>query len=127
MVRASKLLRTLPYMAGVLMTGIFLVGLQISSETAALADAQQAFYQYPIDVQVYWLQGKACVILPPDSYVANCSYVPLIPLMHALTIMLLIVLGVYGLLRKRVNLLPTKRRHLKRSDEEHSKWLSFGS
>jgi len=127
MVRASKLLRTLPYMAGVLMTGIFLVGLQISSETAALADAQQAFYQYPIDVQVFWLQGKACVILPPDSYVASCSYVPLIPLMHALTTMLLIVLGVYGLLRKRVNLLPTKRRHLKRSDEEHSKWLSFGS
>ncbi|HXZ90568.1 MAG TPA: hypothetical protein VEG61_05855 [Candidatus Dormibacteraeota bacterium] len=117
MVRASRLLRTLPYMAGVLMTGVFLVGLQISTQTAAIADAQQAFYQYPIDVQVFWLQGKACVILPPDSYVAKCSYVPFIPLMHALTIMLLIVLGVYGLLRKRVNLLPTERR--KRKDKEH--------
>jgi hypothetical protein len=99
------------------MTGVFLVGLQISSETAAIADAQQAFYQYPIDVQVYWLQGKTCVILPPDSYVANCSYVPLIPLMHALTIMLLVVLGVYGLLRKRVNLLPAERTQPKRNDE----------
>jgi hypothetical protein len=102
------------------MTGVFLVGLQISSETAAIADAQQAFYQYPIDVQVFWLQGKACVILPPDSYVANCSYVTLIPLMHALTIMLLIVLGVYALLRKRVNLLPTARTQPNRNDEEHS-------
>jgi hypothetical protein len=108
MIRASSLLRILPYLAGILMAGLFLVGTEVSSETTAMADAQQAFYQYPIDVQVFWLQGKACVILPPNSYIANCSYVPLIPLMHALTIMLLIVLGVYGLLRKRVNLLPKK-------------------
>jgi len=120
MVRASRLLKVLPYVAGVLMVGVFLVGLEISSETAALADAQQALYLYPIDVQVFWLQGKACVILPPDSYVASCSYVPLIPLMHALTITLLVVLGVYGVLRKRVNLLPPKRRQLRRNDEEDS-------
>jgi len=102
------------------MAGVLLVGNAISSETAALADAQQAFYPYPIDVQVFWLQGKACVVLPPDSFIANCSYVLLIPLMHALTIMLLIVLGVYALLRKRVNLLPAKQRRPKRNAEERS-------
>ena len=117
MVRASRLLKILPYVAGILMVSVFLVGTEISSETAALADAQQAFYLYPIDVQVFWLQGKACVILPPDNYVANCSYILLIPLMHALTIMLLIVLGVYALLRKRINLLPPKPRGRRRNDE----------
>jgi len=118
MVRASRLLKVLPYVAGILMVGVFLVGIEISSETTALADAQQAFYPYPIDVQVFWLQGKACVILPPDNYVANCSYVPLAPLLHVLTIMLLVVLAVYALLRKRVNLLPPKRRQLRRDDKD---------
>ncbi len=117
MVRASRLLKVLPYLAGILMSCIFLIGLEISSETAALADAQQAFYQYPIDVQVFWLQGKACVILPPDNYISSCSNVTLVPLMVALTIMFFVVLGVYGALRKRVNLLP-KRSTAKRTEEE---------
>lgn len=108
MVRASRLLQILPYLVGILISGILLVGLQISSETAALADAQQSFYQDPIDVEVFWLQGKACVILPPDSYIASCSYVSLVPVMLALTVALVVVLVVYGLLRKRVNLLPNK-------------------
>ena len=109
MVRASSLLRILPYVVAILMASILLVGLEISSETASLADTQQALYTYPIDVQVFWLQGKACVILPPDGYVANCTYVELVPLMLTLTIMFVIVIVIYGLLRKRVNLLPTKR------------------
>ena len=120
MIRASRLLKILPYVAGILMASIFLIGLEISSETAALADAQQAFYQYPIDVQVFWLQGKACVIVPPDSYVASCSYVLLVPVMHVLTIMFLVVLCVYGILRKRVNLLPPKRKQSKVHDTEGS-------
>jgi hypothetical protein len=117
MVRARSLLRVLPYLAAILVTSIFLVGTAISSESAALADAQQAFYQYPIDVQVFWLQGKACVILPPDSYIATCSYVPLVPVMIALTLLLVVVLAVYALLRKRVNLLPAKRIHYTRKGE----------
>jgi len=120
MVRASSLLKILPYVAGILLVGIFLVGLEVSSETAALADAQQAFYQYPIDVQVFWLQGKACVILPPDGYVATCSYVALIPLMLGLTIMFVVVLVTLGLLRKRVNLLPSKRSGLRRNPNDYS-------
>jgi len=102
------------------MVGIFLVGLEISSETAALADSQQAFYEYPIDVQVFWLQGKACVILPPDGYISTCSFVPLIPVMVALTLMFVAVLVVLGLLRKRVNLLPTKRTYPNGNDEHRS-------
>lgn len=110
MVQASRLLRVLPYVVGILISGILLVGLQISSETAALFDSQQAVYQDPIDVQVFWFQGKACVLLPPDSYVASCMYVSLIPVMLVLTVLLVVVLAVYALLRKRVNLLPRNAR-----------------
>ena len=120
MVRASRLLRVLPYFIGILLVCIFLIGTEISSQTAALADMQQAFYAYPIDVQVFWLQGKACVILPPDGYVAQCSYVPLIPVMLGLTFMMVIVLVIYGLLRRRVNLLPVKRANHARNDEAYS-------
>jgi len=120
MIRASRLLKVLPYVAGVLMACIFLVGLEISSETEALFDVQQASYQDPIDVQVFWLQGKACVILPPDNYITKCSYVALIPVMVGLTIMFFAVLGAYALLRKRVNLLPPKPRISKRLEEEES-------
>ena len=120
MIRASRLLKILPYVAGVLMACVFLIGLEISSETAALFDTQQAFYQDPIDVQVFWLQGRACVILPPDNYLAKCSYVALIPVMVGLTIMFFAVLGAYALLRKRVNLPAPKRRISKRMDDEES-------
>jgi hypothetical protein len=120
MVRASRLLKILPYVAGILMAAVFFVGMEISSETAAIADAQQTLYQDPADVQVFWLQGKACTILPPDSYIANCSYVPLIPVMLGLTIALLAILCVYGLLRKRVNVLPTKRKQPTRNGLDHS-------
>jgi hypothetical protein len=121
MVRASSLLRVLPYLVGGLLAGILLVGLEISSETASLADTQQAMYTYPIDVQVFWLQGKACVILPPDGYVANCTYVELVPLMLALTVLFVIVIVIYGLLRKRVNLLPHKRAQPLRNRETYSR------
>lgn len=110
MVRASKLLRVIPYVVGIIISAILLVGLQISSETEALFDSQQAIYQDPIDVQVFWFQGKACVLLPPDNYIASCAYVPLVPVMFALTVTLVGVLVVYAVLRKRVNLLPTNTR-----------------
>jgi hypothetical protein len=110
MVRASRLLKVMPYIVSILIVSIFLIGLEISSETASLADYQQQYYTYPIDVQVFWLQGRACVLLPPDNYIANCSYVTLIPLMLALTALMVIVLVVYALLRKRVKPLPVTRK-----------------
>ncbi len=109
MVRAKTLLRVLPYVAGILFVGIFLIGIEISSETAALADAQQAFYVDTVDVQVFWFQGKACVILPPDGAIGNCINVPLVSVMVALTVLMAAVIVVYGLIRKRVNLLQKKR------------------
>jgi len=109
MVRAKTLLRVLPYIVGVLFVSVFLIGVEISFETAALADAQQAFYVDTVDVQVFWFQGKACVILPPDGAIGNCIYLPLINVMLGLTILMVAVIIVYGLLRKRVNLLQEKR------------------
>ena len=110
MVRAKTLLRVLPYVVGVLFVSVFLIGIEISFETAALADAQQVFYVDTVDVQVFWFQGKACVILPPDGAIGNCIYLPLIPLMLGLTILMIAVIVVYGLLRKRVNLLQKQAR-----------------
>ena len=110
MVRARTLLRVLPYLIAVLMISVFLVGTEISSETAAIADEQQALYAYPIDVQVFWLQQKACLVLPPDSYIAKCSNLPLVPVMFVLTVMMIIVLVVYGMLRKRLTLLPSEQK-----------------
>ncbi len=40
MVRAKTLLRVLPYIFGILFVSVFLIGIEISSETAALADAR---------------------------------------------------------------------------------------
>jgi hypothetical protein len=113
-VRASRLLRVLPYLAGILFVGVLAIGLEISSETASLADAQQALYADPIDVQVFWLQGKACVILPPDGYIAKCNNLPLTTVMLTLTSLMVVVLVIYGLLRKRVNLLPKQARFVNR-------------
>ena len=107
--RAKTLLRILPYLAGLLFAGMALASYEISGETAAMFDAQPGSLTDSVDVQVFWLQGKACVIQLPDGYVSNCAYLPAINVMLALTAMLVAVLVVYGLLRKRVNLLPTKR------------------
>ena len=109
MVRARTLLRVLPYVVGILFVSVFLIGMEISSETAALADAQQVFYVDTVDVQVFWFQERACAILPPDGSIGNCIYIPLISVMLGLTILMIAVIIVYGLLRKRVNLLQEKR------------------
>jgi len=110
MVQARTLLRILPYVVGILFVSVFAIGIEISMETAALADAQQAVFVDTVEVQVFWFQGKACVILPPDGSIGNCINLPLVSLMLFLTILMIAVLVIYGLLRKRVNLLPEKRK-----------------
>jgi uncharacterized membrane protein YdbT with pleckstrin-like domain len=107
MVRASRLLRILPYVAGILFAAVAAVGFEISSEAASLISAQQeALYGDAVDVQVFWFQGKACEILPPDGYITNCKYLPMTGVMVVLSILMVGVFVMYGLLRKRVNLLP---------------------
>jgi len=108
MVQTKTLLKLLPYLAGLIFAAFALVGFEVSAETAALFDAQPAAIQETADVQVLWFQSKACVVVPPDGYVANCTYLPIINAMLAITILLVAVLVIYGLLRKRVNLIPTK-------------------
>jgi ABC-type Co2+ transport system permease subunit len=116
MVRARTLLRVLPYIVGILFVGIFLIGIEISFETAALADAQPVLFVDTVDVQVFWFQAKACVILPPDGSIGNCISVPLTNVMLGLTILMIAVMVVYGLLRKRVNLLQEKRTRFSERD-----------
>jgi hypothetical protein len=110
MVRTKTLLRFLPYLAGIIFAGLALAGYAVSAETAAMFDAQPGALTDSVDIQVLWLQGKACVIQLPDGYVSNCTYIPMINVMLALTVLLVAVLVVYGLLRKRVNLLPKERK-----------------
>lgn len=111
MVHASRLLRILPYVAGILFASVAFVGFEISSDAASLITAQQeALYGDAVDVQVFWFQGKACEILPPDGYIANCKYIPLTGVMLGLSILMVAVFVLYGLLRKRVNLLPRPKR-----------------
>ena len=116
MVRARTLLRVLPFVVGILFVSVFLIGIEISFETEALADAQPAVFVDTVDVQVFWFQGKACVILPPDGAIGNCIYLPLTSVMLSLTILMVAVIIVYGLLRKRVNLLQEKRTHFSAPD-----------
>jgi len=114
-VRTKTLLRSLPYIAGILFAALALASFEISNETASMFDAQPGALTDSVDVQVFWLQGKACVVQEPGtvfSYVSSCSYLPMINVMLALTILLVAVLVLYGLLRKRVTLLPTKRKHM---------------
>ncbi|HUK28075.1 MAG TPA: hypothetical protein VLV31_06600 [Candidatus Acidoferrales bacterium] len=107
--RTKTLLRILPYLAGLLFAGMALAGYEISAETAAMFDAQPGSLTDSVDIQVLWFQGKACVVQLPDNYFSNCTYLPAINVMLALTVLLIALLVIYGLLRKRVNLLPTKR------------------
>jgi hypothetical protein len=110
MVQTKTLLKLLPYLAGVIFAAFALAGFEVSAETAALFDAQPSAIQETADVQVYWFQSKACVVVPPDGYVTNCTYLPIVNVMIALTILFVAVLVLYGLLRKRVNLIPTRRK-----------------
>jgi len=125
MVRARTLLRVLPYVVGILFVSVFLIGIEISFETEALADAQPAVFVDTVDVQVFWFQGKACVILPPDGAIGNCIYLPLTSVMLGLTILMVAVIIVYGLLRKRVNLLQEKRTRFSAPDRRgpESEWF----
>ena len=110
MVRTKTLLRLLPYFAGIIFAALALASFEVSTETAAIFDAQPGALTESVDVQVFWLQGQACVIQQPDGYVSKCTYLPIINVMLALTILLIGILVLYGLLRKRVNLLPKKQK-----------------
>lgn len=102
MVNRSKIaLKILPYIAGVLFLGMWIAAMDVSSELSMMTDAGFNLYHDQIDTQVFWLQSRACMVLPPDGYLTNCVYVASITVIPVLTSLLLIVLGLYAVLRKR--------------------------
>ena len=102
MVNRSKIaLKILPYIAGVLFLGMWIAAMDVSSELSMMTDTGFNLYHDSIDTQVFWLQSKACMVLPPDGYLTNCEYVASITAIPVLTALLLIVLVLYAILRKR--------------------------
>ena len=98
----------LPYFAGVIFIGMWIAAMNVSSELSLMTDAGFNLYHDPIDVEVFWLQSRACMILPPDGYVANCVYIASIRIILILTILLGIVLAVYVILRRRERLVKIR-------------------
>ena len=88
-------------MAGVIFIGMWIAAMDISSELTMMTDTGFNLYHDPIDVEVFWLQSRACMILPPDGYLANCVYIGSIRAITALTVLLIIVLLGYMILRRR--------------------------
>jgi len=100
--RAKRLEIILRYSAGVIFALLALSGLQTSSSTSAMQDLGTSLYHDPVDVAVYWFQSKACMVLPPDNYVTNCTLLPSVAATVALTALLAVVLIAYMVVRKRV-------------------------
>jgi hypothetical protein len=94
-------LKVLPYVAGALFVTMWAVGMQVSSELAAIEDSGLSLYHDPVNVQVYWLQSKACIILPPNNYLSKCTYVPGIGQITILTVLLAAVLLAYAIIRRK--------------------------
>ena len=105
MVNRSKIaLKALPYIAGAIFIGMWIAAMEVSSELSMITDSGFNLYHDQIDVQVFWLQSRACMVLPPDGYLTNCVYVASISAIPVLTVLLLIVLAGFAILRRRQGL-----------------------
>jgi hypothetical protein len=102
MINRSKIaLKVVPYIAGVIFLGMCIAAMDVSSELSMMSDAGFNLYHDQIDVQVFWFQSKACMVLPPDSYLTNCIHIASISAIPVLTALLLIVLALFTMLRRR--------------------------
>lgn len=113
--RLANQMRILRYLASALFCGVALVGLGVSSDTSALQDAGLVQFLEPANVTVNWLESKACLALPPDNYLTNCTYFASIRALEALTALLLVVLVAYGVLRRRAAIANRRSVHVERS------------
>ena len=102
--RSKIALKILPYLAGVIFIGMWIAAMDVSSELSMMTDTGFNLYHDPVDVEVFWLQSRACMILPPDGFLTNCVYVASISVIPVLTVLLLAVLTVFAILRKREGL-----------------------
>ena len=75
--------------------------MDVSSELSMMSDAGFNLYHDQIDVQVSWLQSRACMVLPPDGYLTNCMYIASISVIPVLTVLLLVVLVLFAIVRRR--------------------------
>jgi len=66
-----------------------------------MENAGLSLYHDPVDVQVFWFQSKACMILPPDNYQSNCTHVSGVGVITILTILLMAVIIAYMILRRK--------------------------
>ncbi|HKM76759.1 MAG TPA: hypothetical protein VJZ32_10100 [Candidatus Bathyarchaeia archaeon] len=99
--RAQRLEVILRYSAGIIFAVLALSGFQTSASTAAMQDLGTSLYHDPVDVSVLWFQSQACMVLPPDNYITNCTTIPSIGATVALTALLAVVLVAYMIVRKR--------------------------
>jgi len=113
--RLANEIRILRYTASALFCGVALAGLGVSSDTSALQDAGLVQFLEPANVQVSWVDSQACLALPPDGYLANCTYLASIRVLEVLTILLVAVLVAYAVLRRRAAMTSRGRIHVERS------------
>lgn len=107
----------LRYVSSALFCGIVLAGLGVSADTSALQDAGSVPVQFlePPNVIVNWLDSRACLALPPDNYVTNCTYLASIRVLEVLTVLLIAVLVAYAVLRRKAAMANRRAVHLERS------------
>ncbi|HKM77913.1 MAG TPA: hypothetical protein VJZ03_02455 [Candidatus Bathyarchaeia archaeon] len=101
MIRTKTVLKILPYVAGALFAGMWAAAFEVSSELSVMENAGLSLYHDPVDVQVFWFQSKACMILPPDNYQSNCTQVSGVGVITILTILLMAVIIAYMILRRK--------------------------
>jgi hypothetical protein len=113
--RLANQIRFLRYTASALFCGIALAGLDVSSDTASLQDAGLVQYLEPVNVQVSWFDSKACLVLPPDNSLTNCTTLASVRVLEVFTILLIAVLVAYAMLRRRARSMNRRGTHAERS------------
>ena len=101
-------MRILPYVAAVIFGGMFVAAMSVSSTLASMQDSGYNLYHDQVDIMVIWFTSKACMVLPPDSYVTNCIYVESISLIVVLTSLLVSVLVILMILRKNYGIIAAE-------------------
>lgn len=91
----------LRYSAAIIFAVIVLSAFQTSDSASAMQDLGYSLYHDPVDVYILWFQSQACMALPPDNYLTNCTVLPSIGATVAFTVLFAIVLIAYILVRKR--------------------------
>ena len=101
--------KILPYIAGVLFFGMWVTAMDVSSQLSLMEDAGLGMYHDPVPVKVFWFESKACMVLPPNDYFSNCTYIAGIRIIILLSFLLAVVLIPYMMIRrKRVRGVPSE-------------------